>query len=482
MPRARRSKQPHTRKQHLFVIQHGFMGNAAHTAYLATHIQEQHGDAVVVLNSTVNEKKKTMDGVQAAGERLYQAIITALEGNKFHSISMIGYSYGGIIARYAAGLLYDDGVFESVNPVNFISFASPHLGSRRSPGGVFNRMFNHVANWWCTTTQQLVLQDMDGVDCVTGHSVPILYQIAQSESIFIQALSQFTSLTAYANIGGDRSVGFSSASLLPRNPYRAKHALVQPHDHHAKYPHVMNVWAPAPSSDRLRHHSVRRRRVPGAQPRRVHSPPHRNAHRPGTRGGSRSSGSDEYDDYMDPSSVSSTDSLRSTDTNSYDEAYLGSDDAESSAESASATADFDAILIARRLPNTLLYADELSLLRSGGRANDRPAPHRSSRKRRRGSPRSTLRDGSCSSASAREREGKDTVTCGAGAGRTQHYGNDDKRDMLQEMLTSLNTLPWRRVDVSLPGPNTHGQIIVRRQWWYGAGKDVIAHCVDTVTV
>eukprot|EP00762_Andalucia_godoyi_P003262 ANDGO_06604.mRNA.1 hypothetical protein len=36
-------------------------------------------------------------------------------------------------------------------------------------------------------------------------------------------------------------------------------------------------------------------------------------------------------------------------------------------------------------------------------------------------------------------------------------------------------LRWRRVDVHLPGPHTHGRIVVRRPWADACGRDVIRH-------
>lgn len=41
---------------------------------------------------------------------------------------------GGLIARYLLGILYTRNFFDSVAPVNFTTFATPHVGIPRYPG------------------------------------------------------------------------------------------------------------------------------------------------------------------------------------------------------------------------------------------------------------------------------------------------------------------------------------------------------------
>jgi dienelactone hydrolase len=56
------------------------------------------------------------------GERLVSEIEELLEqlardGTQIKKLSITGYSMGGIIARYAIGLLYHKGLFEKIEPV-----------------------------------------------------------------------------------------------------------------------------------------------------------------------------------------------------------------------------------------------------------------------------------------------------------------------------------------------------------------------------
>lgn len=50
---------------------------------------------------------------------------------KVTCVSLIGYSLGGLMARYAAGRLLADGYFDRVRPRNLVTVATPHLGSFR---------------------------------------------------------------------------------------------------------------------------------------------------------------------------------------------------------------------------------------------------------------------------------------------------------------------------------------------------------------
>jgi hypothetical protein len=91
---------------------------------------------IIVINSSCNIGSRTYDGVDVCGSRLADLVLQRvqeerLEGRKVVRISFLGYSLGGLICRYAVGKLYLFGLFPHVTPVNFITVATPHLGSFR---------------------------------------------------------------------------------------------------------------------------------------------------------------------------------------------------------------------------------------------------------------------------------------------------------------------------------------------------------------
>ena len=80
----------------------------------------------------------TCDGIDLCGERLAEEVYNEVwnrkkNGASYTAISLVAYSLGGLVSRYAIGALYRRGVFDTVTPLNFITFATPHLGTRK-PG------------------------------------------------------------------------------------------------------------------------------------------------------------------------------------------------------------------------------------------------------------------------------------------------------------------------------------------------------------
>lgn len=74
--------------------------------------------------------------------------------------SITGYSLGGLYARYAIAILQQNNFFKKVQPVNFATIATPHIGIPRSPGSLFSRIVRAVgSNMLGSTGQQLYALD-----------------------------------------------------------------------------------------------------------------------------------------------------------------------------------------------------------------------------------------------------------------------------------------------------------------------------------
>ncbi|WIA18520.1 hypothetical protein OEZ85_009970 [Tetradesmus obliquus] len=81
--------------------------------------------------SSVNTGARTYDGIDMCGTRLAAEITQLAAAHpSLCSISLLGHSMGGLIARYALGLLADPKTRKvaGLNPSHFISIATPHLG------------------------------------------------------------------------------------------------------------------------------------------------------------------------------------------------------------------------------------------------------------------------------------------------------------------------------------------------------------------
>lgn len=93
---------------------------------------------LVVLPSTSNEwlgnfDVLTYDGIDINAARVVEEIDAEilriqLDGGRVVRMSLVGYSMGGLVARYVIGLLYARGFFALVEPINFATFASPAVG------------------------------------------------------------------------------------------------------------------------------------------------------------------------------------------------------------------------------------------------------------------------------------------------------------------------------------------------------------------
>ena len=153
---------------HLIVCHHGFMGNSSHLNSIVSHLRTLSSpDHVVLHNSRVNHMMLTMDGMDVCGLRFAQEINLELKklrdeaASKQESplevvkLSVIGYSLGGCIARYAIGVMEEAGELAGLVLKNFITFATPHLGSRKIPG-VYGSAFNWVTPRLCSRTGRIV--------------------------------------------------------------------------------------------------------------------------------------------------------------------------------------------------------------------------------------------------------------------------------------------------------------------------------------
>ncbi|KAI9779022.1 MAG: hypothetical protein M1816_003770 [Peltula sp. TS41687] len=209
------------KSHHLVVLVHGLWGNPQHLAAVATALRNKHPDPHLhVLLPKSNSGHFTYDGIELGGERVTKEIeeeveSLAKEGKVVGKLSIVGYSLGGLVARYAIGLLYSKGWFERIEPVNFTTFASPYLGARFARLGFQSRLFNIIgARTLSMSGRQLFL-----IDSFRDTGRPLLAVLADPKSIFIRALSQFKRRTLYANIINDRTAVFYTTAISRHDPF-----------------------------------------------------------------------------------------------------------------------------------------------------------------------------------------------------------------------------------------------------------------------
>jgi pimeloyl-ACP methyl ester carboxylesterase len=124
----------------LLVLVHGLQGTAEDFTFFEQQLQQSAAASAgqLLIHVTDVNTERTHDGIVEGGMRLAEDIQRVVAENpSLNGISLVGFSLGGMYARYAAALLYDDATstVAGLTPKTFATVASPNLGVRRF--GVF---------------------------------------------------------------------------------------------------------------------------------------------------------------------------------------------------------------------------------------------------------------------------------------------------------------------------------------------------------
>ena len=246
------------RPQHLVVLVHGLFGKPADWRHVVRELEAGLGGrGVRIFVSRANLLWRTFDGVDVCGARLAAEVeaLVAAEGAGLETISIVGHSLGGLIGRYAAGVLSDEASrkMAGLQPHSFVTIATPHLGCDASSatsihttetmvpflawaaeapaigkelGSLVDRVAVPVSSTiFGRTGQQLFLEDRGGGRTGGGEG-PLLLSLASppAESSggrdlpsgrFLAALASFEHRTCYASIAGDHMVSRTCGSPPP---------------------------------------------------------------------------------------------------------------------------------------------------------------------------------------------------------------------------------------------------------------------------
>ncbi|KAM3207553.1 hypothetical protein ACQJBY_062676 [Aegilops geniculata] len=143
--------------EHLIVLVHGIMASPSDWTYGEAVLKKRLGDNFFVYASSSNIYAKSFDGINVAGRRLAKEVLDVVQKMAgLKKISFIAHSLGGLFARYAISILYSQqaketgsgasamltsggseisrtsglGAIAGLEPTNFITLATPHLGVR----------------------------------------------------------------------------------------------------------------------------------------------------------------------------------------------------------------------------------------------------------------------------------------------------------------------------------------------------------------
>ncbi|CAO1617531.1 unnamed protein product [Sympodiomycopsis kandeliae] len=190
-----------------------------------------HGTSIVVLNTASNAGLQTYDGIDWCAERVIAEIHKEIHrlgqsDRKVVSFSILGYSLGGLIARYTVGLLHSRNFFDNVEPVNFTTFATPHIGVSNARG-LFSQFAAAVGSRSLGRTGvQLYGRDKGWHDDTESNSkhgsktkTSLLEAMSKPESAFLRGLRLFKNVDFYANATSDWVVPIRSGALMEVDPW-----------------------------------------------------------------------------------------------------------------------------------------------------------------------------------------------------------------------------------------------------------------------
>ncbi|KAJ6437156.1 lipase/serine esterase [Purpureocillium lavendulum] len=228
-----------TQADHLCVLVHGLWGNPNHMRNIAKSLRSEYSrDELYMLLAKRNSGSFTYDGIELGGERVCAEIeeelrIIEARGGKIKKLSIVGYSLGGLVSRYAVGLLYAKGVLDAVECMrarhgirwsiridpsgqNFTTFASPHLGVRTPLKGWHNNVWNVVG----ARSLSMSGRQLFTIDNFRHTGRPLLSVLADPSSIFMRGMRKFKRHTLYTNIVNDRSAVYYTTGIFKTDPYR----------------------------------------------------------------------------------------------------------------------------------------------------------------------------------------------------------------------------------------------------------------------
>ncbi|BGO98988.1 hypothetical protein NBRC10513v2_000090 [Rhodotorula toruloides] len=248
---------------HLCVILHGLWGSPSHVSYLSESLTaharftatpgadtDEEPIRLEVLVSKTNgiSAGHLYDGIDVCAERVVEEIdeeVRRLEGEgaRVERFSIVGYSLGGLVARYVLGLLDSrtPSFFSVVQPINFTTFASPWIGIP-AYDSFWSRTFRYLGGRLLSRTgRQLYERDRFLPLRFAGElekkgargekekveAAPLLKVMADPRYSFYKALRKFERIDVFANIVNDRTVPFPTGALESHDPFALARARAQ---------------------------------------------------------------------------------------------------------------------------------------------------------------------------------------------------------------------------------------------------------------
>ena len=206
---------------HLVVLLHGVAGKGAHLEVMAETLRERFAaSGALIIAPECYRNTATYDGVDVCGERVVAELRGVVAAHpSLRALSLVGYSFGGLVARYVAGALSVERplAFLGLKPLNYVSFACPHLGPTllHLPGDAPGAPRRAATSPALSLFFLRRLGGLSGAQLALADPAQLLLLLAHPRSVFVKALAAFERRAVYANASGDRTVPFWTAFIAP---------------------------------------------------------------------------------------------------------------------------------------------------------------------------------------------------------------------------------------------------------------------------
>ncbi|CUM62801.1 uncharacterized protein PRCAT00000359001 [Priceomyces carsonii] len=201
----------HKKPIHLVILTHGLHSNiSTDMLYLKEQIDKIEDN--IVVKGFFGNIGKTERGIKYLGSRVAEYIIdlvsndTMFNNGKVGKVSFIGHSLGGLVQTFAIAYIQNNFLwfFKTIQPINFITLASPMLG-------VVNENPLYVKIALLAGIVGKTGQDL-GLKFLEKGSKPLLLLLPTGPTH--QALKMFSRRTVYANVINDGVVPLRTSALL----------------------------------------------------------------------------------------------------------------------------------------------------------------------------------------------------------------------------------------------------------------------------
>ncbi|CCF60483.1 hypothetical protein KAFR_0K01290 [Kazachstania africana CBS 2517] len=213
-------------EKHLAVFIHGLWGSYKHMGSLQQMFKKliDSKEEIICYAPRQNAVFKTFDGIEIIGYRVIVEICQYMKQyreenpkSEIKKISIVGYSLGGLIARFVVGKMFTEcrEFFQDIEPVMFLTMATPHLGIH------FYNPLSIKYKWLLDPVLTFLGSTLIGKSgrelFIMNRSNSILVELSQGE--FLDALAKFRWRMVFANVKNDRTVAFYTAFITEYDPF-----------------------------------------------------------------------------------------------------------------------------------------------------------------------------------------------------------------------------------------------------------------------